>query len=140
MMTCSLAILALTAGTAAAHDACSLDCPHAADLGLGVRSMPMPIEDLPQGLQDTLATLAQRAAAGEVLPMMCVSPDTDPKVAAAFNAHLQQLWGGGPERYVLSGPVEQHRPRRRNRPAGQPRHAHLLLPARRCRDRHRRAV
>ncbi len=99
----SLAVLSLAAGTTLAHDACSLDCVHSPHLGAGVRALPMPLEELPQGLQDMLNGLAERAAAGEEIPMMCVAPGTDPKVALAFNAYLEQIWGGGPERYVLSG-------------------------------------
>ncbi|MEQ8768962.1 MAG: matrixin family metalloprotease [Phycisphaerales bacterium] len=103
MMIRSLAVLSLAAGTTLAHDACTLDCPHSPDLGVGVRALPMPFEDLPQGLQDMLSRLEAQAAAGDEIPMMCVAPGTDPKVAAAFDAYLQEIWGGGPERYVLSG-------------------------------------
>ncbi len=94
-----IAALVLTAGTALA-DPCPHGCSHA-DVGLGVRSLPLPIDQLPGPLQDTLARIADRAEAGDEIPLMCLEAGTDPKVADAFNAHLMQLWDAGPERYRL---------------------------------------
>ena len=45
---------------------------------------------------------ADIAAAGGDVPMMCLAPDTDPKVAEAFHAFFTGIQGG-PERYQLGG-------------------------------------
>ena len=96
-------VIALSAGTTyASHDTCSHGCVHNGGLGMGVRALPMAIHKLPSGLQDVLAEMASRAQSGLELPMMCVAPGTDPKVADAFNAHLLQLWDAGPQRYRLN--------------------------------------
>ncbi len=98
-----IAAIALAASAAlASHDTCSLDCAHRSSDGAGVRALPMPFEQLPEGLRDLLSQMADRAEAGQELPMMCLSEGTDPKVADAFNAYLLQIWEAGPERFRLN--------------------------------------
>lgn len=47
---------------------------------------------------EMMRSLAERARAQEPIPAMCLAPDTDPKVAEAFQTFLDAVWAGT-ERY-----------------------------------------
>ncbi|MFT5423453.1 MAG: hypothetical protein ACI89L_001230 [Phycisphaerales bacterium] len=51
---------------------------------------------------EMMRSLARRVRAQEPIPAMCLAPDTDPKVAEAFQTFLDAIWAGT-ERYQYGG-------------------------------------